>query len=122
VKFNLFPADVLGSAKGWAASMMCLPSIRQQLERFRNRPETFSLGVCNGCQLMALMGWIDPDSVTEESFHGLNISPAVFLDQNESGRYESRYSTVLVKESNSILLRGMSGTRTGVWVAHGEGN
>ena len=102
--------------------MMCLPSIRQQLERFRNRPETFSLGVCNGCQLMALMGWIDPDSVTEESFHGLNISPAVFLDHNESGRYESRYSTVLVKESNSILLRGMSGTRTGVWVAHGEGN
>jgi len=51
-------ADVLGSARGWAASMKFNLKAKQQLERFKSRSDTFSLGVCNGCQLLALMGWV----------------------------------------------------------------
>ena len=50
--------DVLGSAKGWAASLLFHPSLKKQLQEFISRPDTFSLGVCNGCQLMSLLGWI----------------------------------------------------------------
>lgn len=51
-------ADVLGSARGWAASLQFNQTISEQLQRFKNRPNTFSLGVCNGCQLLALLGWV----------------------------------------------------------------
>lgn len=51
-------ADVLGSGRGWAASLKFNQTISAQLEHFRNRPNTFSLGVCNGCQLLALLGWV----------------------------------------------------------------
>jgi Phosphoribosylformylglycinamidine (FGAM) synthase, glutamine amidotransferase domain len=49
---------VLGSAKGWAASLMFHPSLRYQFQAFLERTDTFSLGVCNGCQLMSLLGWV----------------------------------------------------------------
>ncbi|XP_064256733.1 LOW QUALITY PROTEIN: phosphoribosylformylglycinamidine synthase-like [Passer domesticus] len=110
-------ADVLGSAKGWAASIRFNPKVRAELERFRTRPDTFSLGVCNGCQLMALLGWVGTvpgDSPTSPS-------PAVALERNLSGRFESRFVTVSVERSRALLLRGMAGARLGVWVAHGEG-
>lgn len=51
-------ADVLGSARGWAASLLYNQNVKLQLQRFKEREDTFSLGVCNGCQLMALIGWI----------------------------------------------------------------
>lgn len=51
-------ADVLGSARGWAATMKFNPSLMEQLKRFKARNDTFSLGVCNGCQLLALLGWV----------------------------------------------------------------
>ena len=95
---------------------------RQELEKFRNRPDTFSLGVCNGCQLMALIGWLDPEPTDCVNQDFDFDAPAVFLDHNQSGRYESRFSTVCIEQSDAVLLRGMSGTRTGIWVAHGEGN
>ena len=55
---SLSYGDVLDSAKGWAASLRFSPSLLQQLNDFYRRPDTFSLGVCNGCQLMALLGWV----------------------------------------------------------------
>lgn len=55
-------ADVLGSARGWAATMKFNDIIEQQLQRFKSRNDTFSLGVCNGCQLMALLGWVGSQS------------------------------------------------------------
>lgn len=114
--------DVLGSAKGWAASLMYSKNSYKELEKFRNRPDTFSLGVCNGCQLMALLGWIDGESSEADDDQGFDFDrPTVFLDHNKSGRYESRFSTVRVEQTNAVLLRGMSGTRAGIWVAHGEG-
>ncbi|XP_049653230.1 phosphoribosylformylglycinamidine synthase, partial [Accipiter gentilis] len=106
-------ADVLGSAKGWAAAVRFHPRVRVALERFRRRPDTFSLGVCNGCQLLALLGWVGPP--TEEG-----APPAVVLSPNASGRFESRFVAVRVEPGPALMLRGMAGACLGVWVAHGE--
>ncbi|NWI85787.1 PUR4 synthase, partial [Pitta sordida] len=96
---------------GWAAAVRFNPKVREALERFRSRPDTFSLGVCNGCQLMALLGWVGPQ--TEGG--------AVALSPNLSGRFESRFVTVRVEPGPALMLRGMEGSTLGVWVAHGEG-
>ncbi|XP_062368155.1 phosphoribosylformylglycinamidine synthase [Cinclus cinclus] len=113
-------ADVLGSAKGWAASVRFNPKVRAVLERFRTRPDTFSLGVCNGCQLMALLGWVGP-LPPGECDGSAGPAGAVALERNLSGRFESRFVTVRVEPGPAVLLRGMEGARLGVWVAHGEG-
>jgi phosphoribosylformylglycinamidine synthase len=106
-------ADVLDSAKGWAASIRFNRRVWEQFERFYHRPDTFSLGVCNGCQLMALLGWVPwrgiPDHLQPRFIH------------NRSGRFESRFSMVRVLQSPSIMLQGMEGSVLGIWVAHGEG-
>ncbi|KAI1717176.1 cobB/CobQ-like glutamine amidotransferase domain-containing protein [Ditylenchus destructor] len=106
-------ADVLGSAKGWAASIKFNPNVSEMFYRFRCDPSTFSLGVCNGCQLMALLGFIG-DSENEEPAN-------IFLDENESGRFFSGFNTVKIEESSSILLQNMQGSVLGVWSSHGEG-
>lgn len=106
-------ADVLDSAKGWAGVIRFNESIYRAFQEFYDREDTFSLGVCNGCQLMALLGWVP--------WRGLDgISQPRFV-RNRSGRFESRFSTVKILPSESIFLRGMEGSILGVWVAHGEG-
>uniref|UniRef100_A0A8V5GPK9 phosphoribosylformylglycinamidine synthase n=1 Tax=Melopsittacus undulatus TaxID=13146 RepID=A0A8V5GPK9_MELUD len=112
--------DVLGSAKGWAAAIRFHPRARAALERFRQRPDTFSLGVCNGCQLMALLGWIGPQ-VDQDHARSPGDPPSVALTPNTSGRFESRFVTVRVEPGPAMMLKGMEGTCMGVWVAHGEG-
>lgn len=107
-------ADVCGSARGWAASFLFNPSLREQLQRFIDREDTFSLGVCNGCQLMSMLNWIgDEDNTENES--------GIHLDHNLSERFECRWSTVRIEDSPSIMLRDMAGSVLGIWVAHGEG-
>lgn len=109
-------ADVLDSAKGWAGVIRFNDSIRSEIESFYNRRDTFSLGVCNGCQLMSLLGRVplSPDEIVGKS------QPRFI--HNESGRFESRFSTVSIDEqSPAIMLRGMGGARLGIWSAHGEG-
>ncbi|KAM3875975.1 phosphoribosylformylglycinamidine synthase [Diretmus argenteus] len=106
-------ADVLGSAKGWAATVAYNPQAKAEFERFRRRDNTLSLGVCNGCQLLALLGWVGEGEVGGES--------EVVLTHNKSGRFESRFVSVGIQASPSIWLRGMEGSALGVWVAHGEG-
>jgi len=113
-------ADVLGSAKGWAASLMFHPSLRYQFQAFLERTDTFSLGVCNGCQLMSLLGWVGLKSAVEGTSSEMHI-PDVVLDHNLSERFECRFSTVRIERSPSIMLQGMEGCVLGVWVAHGEG-
>uniref|UniRef100_A0A9R1SI02 Phosphoribosylformylglycinamidine synthase n=2 Tax=Cyprinus carpio TaxID=7962 RepID=A0A9R1SI02_CYPCA len=105
-------ADVLGSAKGWAATVTFNPKAREEFERFRNRDDTLSLGVCNGCQLMALLGWVG-----EREDGGSDVT----LTHNKSGRFESRFVSVGILPSPAIMLKGMEGSALGVWVAHGEG-
>jgi phosphoribosylformylglycinamidine synthase len=106
-------ADVLDSAKGWAATIRFHGNIADQFQRFYERPDTFSLGVCNGCQLAALLGWVPwqgiPDALQPRFIH------------NESGRFESRFATVKILKSPSIMLSGMEDAVLGIWVAHGEG-
>ncbi|XP_041976671.1 phosphoribosylformylglycinamidine synthase isoform X2 [Aricia agestis] len=109
-------ADTLGSAKGWAAGILFSESLDKQFSHFKNRTDTFSLGVCNGCQLMALLGWIDPEK-TQKSRES-----QIFLDHNQSERFECRWSAVSVREvSSDPWFAGMGGSVLGVWVAHGEG-
>jgi len=106
-------ADVLDSAKGWAGAIRFNPVVSSQFENFYNRADTFSLGICNGCQLMALLGWVP--------YRGISIEAQPRFIHNDSGRYESRFSTVTIGTSPSIFTRGMEGSVLGVWSAHGEG-
>jgi phosphoribosylformylglycinamidine synthase len=106
-------ADVLDSAKGWAGVIRFHEELYRQFAAFADRSNTFTLGVCNGCQLAALLGlvpWRGIDDVAQPRFI-----------HNSSGRFESRFSTVRIEASPSIMLRGMEGSTLGIWLAHGEG-
>lgn len=114
-------ADVFGSGRGWAASLIFNESIRKQLLEFRLRPDTFSLGVCNGCQLMALLGFLD-DLETREADTSKLPKSTVRLEPNDSGRFECRFVNVKIEPTtNSIMFKDMCNSTFGVWVAHGEG-
>jgi phosphoribosylformylglycinamidine synthase len=106
-------ADVLDSAKGWAGVIRFNKRIWEDFENFYRRTDTFSLGVCNGCQLMALLGWVPWNGITRER------QPRFI--RNTSGRFESRFSSVKILNSPSLMLQGMEGSVMGIWVAHGEG-
>ncbi|CAG5040208.1 unnamed protein product [Parnassius apollo] len=112
-------ADTLGSAKGWAAGILFSENLNSQFSHFKNRDDTFSLGVCNGCQLMALLGWVDIEDSTNSAKR-----TQIFLDHNLSERFECRWSAVRISEAaqaQDVWFRGMGGSVLGVWVAHGEG-
>jgi phosphoribosylformylglycinamidine synthase len=106
-------ADVLDSAKGWAGVIRFNKRLSEQFQKFSERSDTFSLGVCNGCQLMALLGWIPWKGIPDR------LQPRFI--SNRSGRFESRFSTVHILQSPAIMLKGMEGSSLGVWIAHGEG-
>ena len=106
-------ADVLDSAKGWAGTIRFNDGLRRQFTDFVSRDDTFSLGVCNGCQLLALLGWVPWRGLADE------IQPRFV--RNASGRFESRFVTVRIDDSPAVMLRGMAGSTMGIWVQHGEG-
>ena len=98
-------ADVLGAGRGWALSLTNHPPLKQALDEFRNHPGRFSLGICNGAQLMAQLGWV----------------PGQFLP-NYSKKFESRFIQVQVPaNTNAVLLKDLNHLTLGVWIAHGEG-
>mmetsp|Transcript_21558 Transcript_21558/g.30193 ORF Transcript_21558/g.30193 Transcript_21558/m.30193 type:complete len:977 (+) Transcript_21558:1200-4130(+) len=107
-------ADVLDSGKGWAGVIKYNKDVYKQFQNFRLRSDTFSLGVCNGCQLMALLGWVP-------TCEGLPEEQQPRLLHNHSGKFESRFSNVKILESPAIMFKDMEGSSLGVWVAHGEG-
>ncbi|AEG31606.1 phosphoribosylformylglycinamidine synthase [Thiomicrospira cyclica] len=102
--------DVLGAGRGWASSVLFNPRARDEFEAYFNREDAFSLGVCNGCQMMSNLKSIIP---------GAQHWPAFV--RNRSEQFEARLSLVEVQQSPSILLAGMAGSRIPVAVAHGEG-
>ena len=103
-------SDVLGSAKGWAGSFLFNEKAKRALDNFYARPDTLSLGVCNGCQLMIELGLITPtDALKPKMLH------------NDSHKFESGFVGVSVENSNSIMLGSLAGSSLGVWIAHGEG-
>ena len=106
-------ADVPESAKGWAAAIRFNERLKGMFNDFYTRSDTFSLGVCNGCQLFALLGWVPWLGIPDD------CQPRFI--QNLSGRFESRWVMVKILESPAIMLKGMTGATLGVWVAHGEG-
>ena len=101
-------SDVLGSAKGWAGAFLFNPKAKEALDRFYARKDTLSLGVCNGCQLMMELGLI-----------GCNKEAR--MKHNDSRKFESGFVGLTVEPNESILLKSLSGSRLGIWVAHGEG-
>ncbi len=103
-------SDVLGSAKGWAGAFLYNPQAKAALDKFFARPDTLSLGVCNGCQLMVELGLIYPEH--EEKPKMLH---------NASGKFESAFLNVDILENNTVMLGNMAGSRLGIWIAHGEG-
>ena len=103
-------SDVLGSAKGWAGAFRYNDKARIALENFYKRDNTLSLGVCNGCQVMAALGLIYPDHKEMPS-----------LLHNKSGKFESGFLGVKIQKNNSVMLSNLEGMELGIWVAHGEG-
>ncbi|XP_073823096.1 phosphoribosylformylglycinamidine synthase [Musca autumnalis] len=112
-------ADTLGSAKGWAANIMFSDLLAPQFSAFKKRPETFSLGICNGCQLMSLIGWVGTSNAAASQ--EVISKPDVALLHNKSERFECRWSTVCIADSKAIMLSKLNGSVLGCWVAHGEG-
>jgi len=106
-------ADVMDSAKGWAGVIRFNDGVWRQFEEFYARPDTFSLGVCNGCQLSALLGWVP--------WRGIDGPAQPRFIHNASGRFESRFATVRIQPSPAVMFAGMEGSVLGVWSAHGEG-
>ena len=105
--------DVFDSAKGQAGVIKFNPRLREMFDQFYDREDTFTFGVCNGCQLFALLGWVPWKGLDE------TIQPRFI--RNRSGRFESRWSQVKIQPSPSVLLAGMEGSTLGVHIAHGEG-
>ena len=103
-------SDVLGSAKGWAGGFKWNDTARRTLEKYYSRPDTLSLGVCNGCQLMIELNLLGlPDEIRPKMLH------------NVSHKFESEFVTVTVPRNDTVMFGSLSGVRTGIWVAHGEG-
>ena len=102
--------DTLGAGKGWARSIVFHPLLAEQFQRFFERSDTFGLGVCNGCQMLAELAVLIPGTQHWPSF-----------TNNLSGRFEARLSQVEVLPSPSLFFEGMAGCRLPIAVAHGEG-
>ncbi len=103
-------SDVLGSAKGWAGAFLYNEKAKQALDKFYARPDTLSLGVCNGCQLMVELGLVYPEA---------NKRPKML--HNDSHKFESSFLTVTIPENDSVMFKSLSGSELGIWIAHGEG-
>lgn len=102
--------DVLGAGSGWANSILFHDELRMQFVRFFARPDTFSLGVCNGCQMMAQLKDLIPGAENFPRFIA-----------NKSARFEARTVNVKVERTKSILFKGMQDSILPIAVAHGEG-
>lgn len=103
--------DVLGAGEGWAKSILFNERAREQFGDFFNRQDTFSLGVCNGCQML---------STLKELIPGTEHWPRFVTNQSE--RFEARFSLVEVQPSPSVFFDGMAGSRMPIAVSHGEGH
>jgi phosphoribosylformylglycinamidine synthase len=103
-------SDVLGSAKGWAGAIKYNERANKAISDFFARPDTLSVGICNGCQLFMELDLINAGHET----HGK-------MAFNDSGKHESHFSSVKIQENNSVMLSNLAGCTLGVWISHGEG-
>jgi phosphoribosylformylglycinamidine synthase len=103
-------SDVLGSAKGWAGAFLFNPKAKEALDKFYARPDTLSLGICNGCQVMVELGLVYPEHAQLPK-----------MLHNASNKFESAFLNVDIQENKSIMLKSLAGSQLGIWVAHSEG-
>ncbi len=103
-------SDVLGSAKGWAGAFLFNPKAKEALDKFYAREDTLSLGICNGCQLMVELNLINP-----EHKHRARML------HNDSRKFESAFLGLTIPQNDSVMFGSLSGSKLGIWVAHGEG-
>ena len=103
-------SDVLGSAKGWAGGFLWNETAKATLERFYKRNDTLSLGICNGCQVMIELNLINPEHAKRTK-----------MLHNDSHKFESQFLGLTIPKNNSVMFGSLSGSRLGIWVAHGEG-
>tara|TARA_B100001093_G_scaffold50869_1_gene43185 strand:+ start:3650 stop:7300 length:3651 start_codon:yes stop_codon:yes gene_type:complete len=103
-------SDVLGSAKGWAGSFLYNEKAKKSLMNFYNRKNTLSLGVCNGCQLFIELGLLHTEHKEK---------PKMF--HNDSKKFECIFTSVKIQKNNSVMFKTLSGSKLGIWSAHGEG-
>ncbi len=103
-------SDVLGSAKGWAGAFLYNEKAKSALEKFFNREDTLSVGICNGCQLWMELKLVNP----EHDIHGK-------MTYNDSHKHESGFTSVKIQANNSVMLSSLAGSTLGVWISHGEG-
>ncbi len=103
--------DVLGAGEGWAKSILFNDKARTEFSRFFERDSTFTLGVCNGCQMVSNLKSLIP---------GAELWPRFV--RNTSDRFEARFSLVQVQQSPSVLFAGMAGSQMPIAVSHGEGH
>jgi len=103
-------SDVLGSAKGWAGSFLYNEKAKNSLMNFYKRENTLSLGVCNGCQLFVELGLLHPEH---------EIKPK--MDHNDSNKFECIFTSVEIQKNDSVMFKSLSGSKLGIWSAHGEG-
>ncbi|MEX0274944.1 MAG: phosphoribosylformylglycinamidine synthase, partial [Flavobacteriaceae bacterium] len=104
-------SDVLGSAKGWAGAIKYNKRANKAIHDFFARPDTLSIGICNGCQLFMELDLINPE-------HGGQHGKMIY---NDSGKHESNFTSVKIGQNPSIMLSNMEGATLGVWISHGEG-
>jgi phosphoribosylformylglycinamidine synthase len=102
--------DVLGAGGGWAKSILFSETLREEFRAFFHRQDSFSLGVCNGCQMLSQLKGLIPGAAHWPRFV-----------RNTSAQFEARLSLVEVLDSPSILFTHMQGSRIPIPVAHGEG-
>ena len=102
--------DTLGAGEGWARSVLFNPALRDQFHEFFHRGDTFALGICNGCQMLAALA---------DHIPGAEAWPR--FTRNRSEQFEARLSMVEILDSPSIFLSGMAGSRLPIAVSHGEG-
>ncbi|MDH6534697.1 phosphoribosylformylglycinamidine synthase [Parabacteroides sp. 52] len=103
-------SDVLGSAKGWAGGFLYNEKAKKAIDNYFARKDTLSMGICNGCQLMAELEVLYPEHAMKHKM--------VF---NDSHKFESEFVTLEVPKNNSVMFGSLSGSKIGAWVAHGEG-
>ncbi len=103
-------SDVLGSAKGWAGAFLFNPKAKEALDKYYAREDTLSLGVCNGCQLMMELDLINPE-----------LKKKGKMLHNNSHKFESRFLGLTIPTNRSVMFGSLSGSKLGIWVAHGEG-
>jgi phosphoribosylformylglycinamidine synthase len=103
-------SDVLGSAKGWAGGFLYNEKAKNALKNYYARPDTLSLGICNGCQLMTELNLVCPEHEQKPK-----------MLHNNSHKFESGFVGVTIPQNKSVMFGSLSGSKLGIWIAHGEG-